>query len=341
MSAKAAATPFAALTWDDVEAWAGSSIVSRGKGYHRSNRVQQLAQTASGGLIAWVQGTRRYATQVEIVKKKLSASCTCPYGITCKHAVAVVLTYLDTVKNQKKIPTVTNDDPRLDLLTELAEARAAVYAWEPQDDEDYDEAYNDDDYDDEDEDGEDEERDKPIARQRIVAKRPQPPVSDGATTYLEQQSKEELIALLKTLMRQHPDVRQAIVDRANLLSGEVKKLVSIVRKEIRTLAGMPGWDDDDGWGRGTSDNYNRIRTHMEALLAAGHADEVLSLGQELLQAGTQHVEMINDEGETQGEVVACMDIVFRALDYSSLSLAEQMLWALDAELDDSYDLCQG
>ena len=102
MSNKAPANPFATLTWDDVEAWAGASIVSRGKSYQRSRRVQQLARTTSGGIIAWVQGTSRYATQVEINKKKLTASCTCPYGGTCKHAVATVLSYLECVKNQRR-----------------------------------------------------------------------------------------------------------------------------------------------------------------------------------------------------------------------------------------------
>jgi uncharacterized Zn finger protein len=71
MSTKAPMNPFAALTWDDVEAWVGSRVVSRGKSYQRSNRVQKLARTASGGIVAWVQSTSRYATQVEIAKKKL------------------------------------------------------------------------------------------------------------------------------------------------------------------------------------------------------------------------------------------------------------------------------
>jgi uncharacterized Zn finger protein len=51
--------------------------------------------------------------------------------------------------------------------------------------------------------------------------------------------------------------------------------------------------------------------------------------------------MINDEGETIGEVAACMNIVFRALTQSSLPPAERMLWAINAELSDGYDLCQG
>src|SRR2546426_5559434 len=350
MNTKTPATPFATLTWDDIETWAGSRIVSRGKSYQRSNRVRELARTVSGGVIAWVQGTSRYATRVKIAKKKLTASCTCPYGGTCKHAVATVLSYLECLKLQQEIPAAAKDDSRFDLLKEAAEAAAAVRTWEPQedeedydeDDEDYGEEENDEDNSDEDNEEEDDEEDEePTTRPRALVKRPQSPPSDGATTYLEQQSKEDLIALLKELMRQHPEVRQAIVDRANLLSGEVKKLVATARKEINALARMPAWGDEDDWGRGSSGNYSRIRTRLEALLAAGHADEVLSLGQELLKAGTQQVEMINDEGETAGEVAACMNIVFRALTQSSLPPAEQMLWAIDAELSDGYDLCQG
>ena len=73
MTTKAPSNPFATLTWDDVETWAGSRIVSRGKSYQRGGRVRELARTASGGIVAWVQGTSRYVTQVEIAKKKLTA----------------------------------------------------------------------------------------------------------------------------------------------------------------------------------------------------------------------------------------------------------------------------
>lgn len=341
MSSKAQANPFATLTWDDVEAWAGSTIVSRGKRYQRGNRVQKLARTASGGILAWVQGTARYATQVEMAKKKLTASCTCPYayGDTCKHAVAVVLSYLECLKTRKDVPTAVEDDPRFDLLQEAADAGDGEEYEDDQDD--YNANGEDEDEEDDENDDDEDEDEEPTVRRRAVAKRSHPAVADGATTYLEQQSKEELITLLKELMRQHPDVRQAIVDRANLLSGEVKKLVATARKEINALARTPGWGDDDDWGHGSSGNYPRIRTHLEALLAAGHADEVLSLGQALLKAGTQEVEMSNDEGELAGEVITSMNIVFRALPQSSLTPAEQMLWALDAELNDGYDLCQG
>lgn len=342
MSKKTKSTPFAALTWDDLDAWAGPSILSRGRSYQRSGRVQKLAHTVSGGILAWVQGTFRYVTRVEMDKKTLVASCICPYSGTCKHAVAVVLAYLECLKQQSNVPTISTNDRRLRLLEDAQEAEEEDrYEEDNIDDEEDDEEGEDEFEEDEFEEDEDEEDDEPtVSRARPSSHRTQHATAEGLSAFLEKQSKEDLLILLKEQMRQHPEVRQTILDRANLLSGEVKKLVRTVRQEINGLTRMSGWEDD--WGRGGgSGNYGRIRTHLEALLAAGHADEVLSLGQELLEAGTSQVEMINDEGETAEEISSCMEIVFQALPRTSLSPAEQMLWAIDAELSDSYDLCQG
>jgi uncharacterized Zn finger protein len=88
-------------------------------------------------------------------------------------------------------------------------------------------------------------------------------------------------------------------------------------------------------------DYARLLDRLQALLVAGHADKVIELGQELLEAGTRRVEITDDEGETAEEIASCMDLVFEALSHSSLSPAEQMLWTIDAELDDEYDLCRG
>jgi uncharacterized Zn finger protein len=51
--------PFKALTWRDIEDWAGSKILSRGKSYHKSRTVKELARTPKGAIIAWVQGSKR------------------------------------------------------------------------------------------------------------------------------------------------------------------------------------------------------------------------------------------------------------------------------------------
>jgi uncharacterized Zn finger protein len=57
---------FTSLTWNDLEDWAGGKIVSRGKNYQRQGHVTDLALKEDGSLVAWVKGSRRYATKVEI-----------------------------------------------------------------------------------------------------------------------------------------------------------------------------------------------------------------------------------------------------------------------------------
>lgn len=114
---KRAAMTFSKLTWEDLTEWAGSKVVARGKSY-RSD-VEDLRVTADGGLLAWVQGGDRYATLVSLSKTgKLSSVCTCPYESSCKHAVAVVVAYLDEVRNKKKIPVAEEDDERFDELND-------------------------------------------------------------------------------------------------------------------------------------------------------------------------------------------------------------------------------
>ena len=92
------------LTWADLEAWAGTKIISRGTSYQKSGYVRELAVTRDGSLLAWVRGTDNYATSVSFIKGRLSSDCTCPYDGNCKHAVAVVLEYLDQLQKNNKIP---------------------------------------------------------------------------------------------------------------------------------------------------------------------------------------------------------------------------------------------
>ena len=89
--------PFAALTWNDLEKWAGDKIVSRAKGYQSKGRVRDPAVTEAGGLVAWVEGTKQYVTRVVMADDGLPNSvCTCPYGLDCKHggAAGLLLLYL-------------------------------------------------------------------------------------------------------------------------------------------------------------------------------------------------------------------------------------------------------
>ena len=112
------ADAFRRLTGDDLEAWAGDKIVTRGRSYQRTGHVQELGRTPGGSIVAWVAGTERYATVVDIDDDGLTSDCTCPYAYTCKHAVAAVIEYLERLKDEAEVPTVSDMDERLVLLKE-------------------------------------------------------------------------------------------------------------------------------------------------------------------------------------------------------------------------------
>jgi uncharacterized Zn finger protein len=65
------------------------------------------------------------------------------------------------------------------------------------------------------------------------------------------------------------------------------------------------------------------------------------LGKEIIDAGISQVEMSHDDGELSTEISSCLEVAFKALPLSSLSPVEQILWMIDAELKDEYELCYG
>jgi len=250
-------------------------------------------------LIAWVKGSERYASLVYFEDGELESGCTCPYWADCKHAVAMVLEYLDCMKRGVNVPKAGNNDPRLAMLEEdIPEDSRKVDEGDPEEDR-IDESLND---------------------------------------YLKKQKKDALIKIINDLAAHYPDVRVTLMDQQALSGGSIKSMVDRVRSEIQVLGAEPAWhdpweDEDD------LPDYSRVRERLEALMNKGHADEVLSLGKELLEAGTNQVEMSHDGGEFSWTISPCMDIVFKALPRSDLSTAEQMLWAVEAELMDEYSLC--
>jgi uncharacterized Zn finger protein len=293
------ADPFADLTWDDLEQWAGGKIVSRGERYQRQGRVSELAVTGDGGLIAWVSGTEQYATKVVMDEEGLPESvCTCPYGVNCKHGVAVVLEYLEQIGEDRRIPRARDDDERLVLLEGQGEGEML---------------------------GEGE----PGLPE---------PVRLEVEPFLQDKSKAQLVELLLELAEQHSDIAQDLMDRQEIVSGSTKKLIARLRKEMREVGAAPGWQrhwSDEGY----TPDYSGIRRQLSALLEAGHADEVLALGKELVTVGTRQAEESDDEGETADQVASCMPIIVEALDRSSLSPAAKLAWAVGAVLKDPFEIC--
>lgn len=101
---------FKELKWSDLQDWAGGKATSKGIKYQEEGRVKEIKFTPSGSLVALVEGTIEYFTEVSLENGKLSSVCTCPVGHDCKHGVATVLEYLDLIEQGEDVPVVTEED---------------------------------------------------------------------------------------------------------------------------------------------------------------------------------------------------------------------------------------
>ena len=317
--------PFAALTWQDLECWVGSKTLSRGKAYQKSSAVQGLVLAGKTRLIAWVQGTKRYATEVEIIGGEPSSGCTCPVGIECKHGVAVLLEYIEALKQDKEVPQIIPEDPRLTLLDEALEG----------DEEDFIDEFDEDGEDDDIDDGYGQYSKPPIEgppNRRVNTKRV------NLKAFLRNKSKEDLIALVEEFATAYAEVRQDLWIRCNVAAGQFKDLVQYVCTKIELVTAEEAWYDH--WRhQGSLPDYSEVRDGLKRLLDAGRADDVVALGKKLFRKAQEQVGMSHDEGETAAEVAVTMKIVYQALLECSLSDTDKMETAFNFELEDEYQLC--
>lgn len=191
---------FKNLSLDDLRRWAGSTIVSGGKDYQKSGYVEDLSLTSDGALIAWVLGTHRYATLVEVQKGKLISDCNCPDNDTCKHAVAVVLEGLDYLKKKKEIPLCSKKDRRFESLESFEMEEEWEEEWE-----------------------EDDEEEEELSLLKKTSSASKSKSSGSLQTFLKDQTKPQLINLIQELADAIPELNQALEDRQALSRRRAKK----------------------------------------------------------------------------------------------------------------------
>jgi len=321
---------FERLTWDDLTIWAGTKTLSRGKSY--KNQVRELNLTKDRGILAWVDGTEPYATMVGMDSSgKLSGICSCPNPWTpCKHCVAVVLDYLDSLKAKKDVPEASLSDRRFQVIEEKKNPRISDLYSDDEDEDDIDSEF-------EETAGLSEEQgdlDETIVRP--VRKRSNNRMALVRRT-LENMTKDQLLEFIVNLIDEYPDIANRIEEKEDLKSGRAHKIVRSIRAEIEQLSSEPAWQNH--WsGEGNIPDYSHIRTRLESLLSSGHADEVLELGKDLWDLGNEQVESSDDEGETGEQIAECMKVIFQALDKSTLAFPDQILWIIDAYLDDEFGM---
>jgi len=306
-----AAIGWAKLTWDDLERWAGSGAVQRGRTYQRGGRVKDLEISQAGKLLATVEGSARYTTTVSLDTDRmtpwLESSCTCFVGFHCKHAVAAVAEYLAALADGRDIPLADEADPRWAILEGVGDEVGA-------------------------ERGEDED-DDPAGQ----------PGQSGRSTawdakieqYLRAKPRGELADLVWMMTCRYPEVYQEFRERLALAEGDSTRLIAEARQEIRRITAQPGWNRHYS-NEGYTPDFSPIRHRLERLAELGCADEVVALGRDLLKRGISQVGESDDEGETLAGLASCLPVVFGALAASSLSGPKRLLTAIDAELGDSW-----
>lgn len=296
------------LTEQDLSQWAGGKILTRGRGYIK--RVEGLRRTPNNELAAWVTGTEEYATLVRLAANgEHEWFCTCPHDNgPCKHAVAVVLSAAQQIRQKRDLPLLRADDD-LNLVL-FGEEKGAADGSAP----------------------------RTVQDQSVSETgREKKPEIPKLRTLLEPKSREELLELLVAMAADYPEIKRSLLEAEQLKSGRVEPLLAALHKEIRKLtkerAWLSHWD-----GESCLPDYSHVRQQFKTLLAAGQADALLPLGDALWRLGSGQVEQAEDEGETAGNIADCLEIVGLALPKSSLDKTGQLLWLIDRLIDDEFTL---
>ncbi|MGB9940965.1 SWIM zinc finger family protein [Methanosarcina sp.] len=286
---------FKELKWSDLQNWAGDKATAKGIKYQEEGRVKEIKCTSTGSLVALVEGTTEYFTEVHLENGKLSSTCTCPVGYECKHAVAVVLEYLDHIEQGEDIPVITEED----LFIERSRRRYAGAGTSG--------AYG--------------------AEESSLAFR----------EYLEQLEKSELIEILTAFAKRDVRLARYLRDRQSLASENPERIIRSIYSELDKL--WKETEDYDFWSSEGEDvpDFSNVQVRLESILDSGHPDELLEIGKELMDRYEEIAEY-DEEGKIGTEISSCMDVVFRALPQSSLPAHKKMLYALELELKDNYNI---
>jgi uncharacterized Zn finger protein len=187
----------------------------------------------------------------------------------------VVVDYLGRLKNQKDVPKVLRNDERLKLL-------------------EFDEQEN---------------GSQTLDDEEFVADETD---KNTITNYLQSKTKSELIRLFLEFADLHPGLCMDLLARQRLERGRSQPIVKRLRYLIQEVSSGPGWRDY--WrSEGHTPDYSEIRAKLQEMLAAGHADDVLSLGAELMKAGQRQFESSHADGETGEEISSCMPVIAKDL----------------------------
>lgn len=283
--------PFKELRWSDLQDWAGGKATAKGIAYQEEGRVKELKQTPTGSLVARVEGTKEYFTEITLENGKLSSVCTCPVGHDCKHGVATVLEYLELAELGEEVPLAFEEDPF------VVRARKGHTETEV---------------------GEEEH------------------AAGALREYLEQLTKRELIEILVAFAEKDALLGRYLRNRQNLAAEDVEEIIGGVYFELDELLEETGYSAYENYEIDVPD-FLDVQAGLESLLDSEHPDELLDIGKELMDRYEKIAEY-DEEEEIGTKISFCMDVVFEAMSRSSLPAPEKMLYMLEIELRDNYNI---
>jgi len=289
----------------DLRDWAGDTILQRGRRY--VTQVAELARTSQGELAALVVGQGLYTTVVFFDDNDmLGGWCSCPCEfVPCKHAVAVILAAAERVRQGEDIPSLQMTHELWALLPEGLSAEGDAHFPDPDD---------------------------PCGSLAEL-----PPGAGNIRQILAGKSRDDLLALLVELAGAYPEVARRIRETAALETGEVDGIVRSLHWEILEITSPMAWYNP--WTReGYLPDYSHVCEQLAALLAKGHADAVMGLGEVIWKRGLDQVAGSQDEGETAIMLADCMALVLPALPQSSRTPPQQLQWLIERIMEDDFDL---
>ncbi|ARN57192.1 SWIM zinc finger family protein [Sedimentisphaera salicampi] len=291
---------FLELTWNDLIAWAGTKIVSRGEGY--KSKVSELAAFQSG-LIATVRGTFVYSVHVKIDKDgDLESECSCPYAVNCKHGVAAVLKYIEMHEKGIEVPEAKEYDPRLLLIKQqnsehtlsIAQINSSIYGHTEKENE-----------------------------------------AEQLSELLDGKSKGELKELIYELIDVFPGITKELIKRNKLTKEKAEKLIYWLKEYLETAYDEVQFDYYGEPDENILD-YQEINSNLKRLIRAGYADEVLELAAQIVSAGIYQMDTLYSEEFIELDFEKISPVLFCALQKSSATEEEKMEHALNVVLEDSY-----
>jgi len=175
-----------------------------------------------------------------------------------------------------------------------------------------------------------------IGRQRSAGTVRTKPIKD----MLAEKSRDDLQTILLDLTRDIPSVRRRL---EAMTLPQIKNaptggdpLIGKLKQKIKNLDSRD-WPTD--WNDDTDESaYDPIERLLKKLLATGNADAVVALGEDLWKKTLQLIDDDSNLNELEIDAVPCLELILLALQHSSLTIPEQIIWRIEHQMSDTYGL---